>query len=98
MLLPRFHVRIGQTVKAGDLLFELDNRQTAADLKVRQAALPVNDALVAVAEANLRQTEDQYERAQKLIGTGGIMQQEFVTIQQAYQSARCAAGPGQPGV
>ena len=32
-------VRIGQEVKAGDLLFELDNRQAEADLKVREAAL-----------------------------------------------------------
>ena len=29
-------VRIGQTVKAGDLLFGLDSRQTEADLKVRR--------------------------------------------------------------
>ncbi len=100
-------VRIGQTVKAGDLLFELDKRQTEADLKLRQAALavaqeqlrklklqprpeevPVSEAQVEVAEANLRQLEDQYERARKLIGTGAIAQQEFVTSQQAYQSAR----------
>src|SRR5262245_9103090 len=33
------HVAIGQRVKAGDLLFELDDRQTVADLKVRQAAV-----------------------------------------------------------
>ena len=67
-------VRIGQTVKAGDLLFELDDRQAVADLKARQAALaiaqeqlrrlnlqprpeevPVSEAQVEVAEANLRQ-------------------------------------------
>src|SRR5271167_3355275 len=48
-------VRIGQTVKAGDLLFELDKRQTEADLKVRQAALPVSEAQVEVTRANLRQ-------------------------------------------
>jgi len=46
------HVRIGQEVKAGDLLFELDRRQAEADLKVRQAAL-------AVAHAQLRQMELQ---------------------------------------
>jgi len=31
-------VRIGQEVKAGDVLFELDPRQTAADMKVRVVA------------------------------------------------------------
>jgi len=46
------HVRIGQEVKADDLLFELDKRATEADLKVRQAAL-------AVAQAQLHQMELQ---------------------------------------
>ncbi len=45
-------VRIGQVVKAGDVLFELDRRQAEADLKVRQAAL-------AVAQTQFRQMELQ---------------------------------------
>jgi HlyD family secretion protein len=74
-------VRVGQEVKAGDLLFELDRRAAEADLKVRQAALaaaraqlrqmelqprpetvPPLEAQLQVAEANLRQAKDQYER------------------------------------
>jgi len=81
-------VRIGQTVKIGDLLFELDSRQTDADLKVRQAALLVSDAQVGVAKANLHQMDDQYKRAKELMGTGAIAPQDFVTSEQAYQSAR----------
>jgi multidrug resistance efflux pump len=45
-------VRIGQEVKAGTLLFELDKRQAEADLKVRQAAL-------AAAQDQLRRLELQ---------------------------------------
>jgi HlyD family secretion protein len=105
--ITRVWVHIGQTVKAGTLLFELDKRQTEADLQLRQTALavaqeqlrrlqlqprpeevPVSEAQVGVAEANLRQLEDQYERARKLVGTGAIAQQDFVTSQQVYQSAR----------
>ena len=37
----KVRVRIGQKVKAGDILFDLDQRQTAADLQVRQSALVV---------------------------------------------------------
>jgi HlyD family secretion protein len=100
-------VRIGQTVNGGDLLFELDNRQAAADFKFRQTLLavaqeqlrklklqprpeevPVSEAQVAVAEANLRHLQDQYERAQKLIDKGALTPQDFVTAQQAYQSVR----------
>ncbi|HXY36434.1 MAG TPA: efflux RND transporter periplasmic adaptor subunit [Planctomycetaceae bacterium] len=45
-------VRIGQTVSAGDLLFELDKRATMADLKVKQAQ-------VVQAEKSLRELELQ---------------------------------------
>jgi HlyD family secretion protein len=46
------HVRIGQEVKKGQLLFELDRRQTEADLQVRLAA-------VENAESQLRKLERQ---------------------------------------
>jgi RND family efflux transporter MFP subunit len=81
-------VRIDQLVKAGDLLFELDPRQTEADLQVRQANVLVTQAQVGVAQANFLQMEDQYERAQKLLAKNAIAPQEFVTSQQAYKSAR----------
>ena len=48
-------MRIGQEVKAGDLLVQLDRRQAEAQLKVNQAQ-------VAVARATERQTEDTYKR------------------------------------
>jgi multidrug efflux pump subunit AcrA (membrane-fusion protein) len=51
-VVTKIPVRIGQEVKAGDLLFELDRRQTEADLAVRRAAL-------AAAEAQLRRLELQ---------------------------------------
>jgi HlyD family secretion protein len=100
-------VHIGQTVKAGDLLFELDSRQTQADLKLRQAALmatqeqlrrlnlqprqeevPVNEAQVEVAQANLKELQDQFERARKLVASNAIAQEDFINSQQAFQSAR----------
>src|SRR5208282_337387 len=81
-------IHIGQEVKAGDILFELDPRQTQADLQVREATVPVNEAQRAVAEANLRQMTDQYQRALQLHANGGVSEQEFVTAEQNYQSAR----------
>lgn len=100
-------VVVGQSVKANDLLVELDTRQAAAELKLREAVLqatqqqlrkltlqprpeeiPASEAQVEVAEANLRQTTDQYERSQKLLTMGGIAQQEFIASQQAHNSAR----------
>jgi RND family efflux transporter MFP subunit len=89
-VVTRVAARIGQEVKTGDILFELDPRQTEADLKVREAGVPVNEAQVAVAEANLRQQTDQRERAMRLRSQGAIADQEFVTAEQSYQSARAS--------
>lgn len=54
-LVVRVPVRIGEEVKAGDLLVELDKRQAEAQLQVNQAQ-------VAVAKATERQAEDAYRR------------------------------------
>jgi multidrug resistance efflux pump len=51
-VVTRVQVGIGQEVKSGDLLFELDARQAEADLKVREANLRL-------AEENLRKLELQ---------------------------------------
>ncbi len=51
-VVTRIAVRIGQEVKAGTLLFELDHRQAQADLLVRQAG-------AAAARAQLRRLEMQ---------------------------------------
>jgi multidrug resistance efflux pump len=100
-------VSIGQRVKAGELLFELDTRQATAELTFRKAALavaeeqlrrlklqprpeelPASLALVDYAEANVKQQEDLFARAQKLVGTGAFSQEEFVIREQTLRTAR----------
>ncbi len=49
-VVDRVHVRIGQEVKAGDLLFELDRRQAQSAIPPLQAALAVATAQQAVAQ------------------------------------------------
>jgi HlyD family secretion protein len=106
-VVKEIHVRIGQEVKSGELLVELDKRQATADLNVRRAALeaaqaqarkldlqprpeeiPPSEAQVGVAEANLQLTKDQWERGKELRSTNAISMEDFVTREQAYQSAR----------
>jgi RND family efflux transporter MFP subunit len=81
-------VRIGQEVKAGNLLFELDPRLTEADLKVREANVVVGEAQVGVAEAALKMTRDQYERAKQSRESGVIAEQDYVIAEQACSSAQ----------
>lgn len=47
-------VKVGQAVKAGDVLFRLDGRELAAQLKVREAALRVASEQLARLEAGTR--------------------------------------------
>jgi RND family efflux transporter MFP subunit len=62
----RVWVHIGQIVKTGDLLFELDPRQTEAELKVREATVLVSEAQVEAADATRRTLQDQWERDQMM--------------------------------
>jgi multidrug efflux system membrane fusion protein len=52
------HVKDGQMVKAGDLLFELDDRALKADVDRDQATLEKDQALLASAEADLKRAKD----------------------------------------
>lgn len=59
-------VTVGQKVKAGDSLFQLDTRHLEAELRVRQAAVNGAQAQVRTAESLLSDARDQLARAQKL--------------------------------
>jgi multidrug efflux system membrane fusion protein len=67
------HVKDGQMVRAGDLLFSLDDRQAKADLARDQAILARDTALLAAANSGL-------ERARTL-------RDENTGTQQAYETA-----------
>lgn len=84
----RVGASIGQEVKAGALLIELDRRPAEADLKVREGALTVAQAQERVAEADFRQRQDVWERNRRLIHTGAISEEDFIASEQAFRSAR----------
>jgi HlyD family secretion protein len=75
------HVRISQSVKAGDLLFELDKRAAEADFHVREAQ-------VGVADSNVRLQKDQLDRGERLLPRQAITQQDYVTRLESYRSAQ----------
>jgi HlyD family secretion protein len=79
-LVVRVPVKIGQEVKAGDLLVELDKRQAEAQLKVNQAQ-------VAVARATERQTEDTYRR-DLAASREAVSDQQRVSDEEAWRLAQ----------
>ena len=79
-LVVQVPVKIGEEVKAGDLLVELDKRQAEAQLKVNQAQ-------VAVAYATERQAEDTYKR-DLATSRDAVSDQQRVSDEEAWQLAK----------
>jgi HlyD family secretion protein len=80
-VVTKVNVRIGQVVKIGDLLFELDERLTNAQLKV-------NEAQVAAAEATVTMNKDQRDRGAQMLQSRAISEQDMVTLEQTYRNSQ----------
>jgi multidrug resistance efflux pump len=70
-------VKIGQEVKAGDLLFKVDTRDLDAELKVRQAALELARVKIPESEANLGDMTRMLELYQAVSDPRAITQEEL---------------------
>ena len=82
-VVTRVAVRIGQPVKAGELLFELDNRQTEAELRVRQRALAIAEEQLRKLKAQPRPEEVPVTRAQVDVAEANLK-----LMQDQYERAR----------
>jgi len=82
--ITEIHVKDGQIVKAGDLLFVLDDRALQAQLARDQATLAKDEAGLASAMAEL-------DRAKSLLGSS-ISQQTLETAQAAAKAAQATIG------
>jgi RND family efflux transporter MFP subunit len=81
-------VTVGQTVKAGDPLFRLDDRQRQADLAARQAALCVAETEVKVNAALLDDASRQFKFLENLKDKNAISAEEFAKRQSAVEEAQ----------
>lgn len=70
--------RPGDTVKAGDILIVLDDRELVAQQREAVASL-------AAAEADLVTRKSEYERFKTLRGTGGVSAEELNRVEGAYR-------------
>jgi Multidrug resistance efflux pump len=75
-VVTQVHVKIGQAVKEGDLLFELDNRQPAAELQFRQAALTAAEAQLKRLELQPRPEEVPASEAQVRAAEANLVEQK----------------------
>jgi multidrug resistance efflux pump len=95
------HVREGDRVRPGQLLVEIDNRDTTAQLRKAQAgtseaenalqevesAIRAAESAKAAAEANKALATSTYNRFQALLERRSVSQQEFDEVQAKYKAA-----------
>ncbi len=65
-LIQSVNVRVGDLVKNGDVLFQMDSRDADANVKTQTARAAVESARVAEAQTFLADRQDQFDRSTKL--------------------------------
>ena len=86
-VVARVFVKVGQQVKVGEPLFQLDDRHLTAELEVRKAALAASEAKVETAITSRADAGDQFDRAKTLSTTKVISPDEFARRDFAVQTA-----------
>jgi HlyD family secretion protein len=81
-------VTVGQSVKAGDPLFKLDDRQRRADLAGRQAELRVAESQAKVNAAMLEDVSRQLNFAESLRDKSAISSEELTRRRSAVETAQ----------
>lgn len=96
--LNKLFVEEGKSVKAGDILGQLENDDLQASLDEARAALKVADAALKNAEAELQDATANYQRAQALRKTGAMSEQAFDAAEARYKKAVAMERSAQFGI
>lgn len=88
--LKKLYVEIGDVVKAGDLIAELDPQVYQSRVAADEAKLAALRAQLAQQEAQAAFDEMEFARAEKLIKTKAISQQEWETKEKTLQVSKAA--------
>jgi len=75
-LVTKVNVKVGDEVKAGDVIVEQDTRDAAALVASQEAELAALQKQVAEAEVSLADKRDQWARTEKLIATRVVSEDE----------------------
>lgn len=83
-------VSLGQEVKRGDLIAEIDSTTQQNDLEINKAKLSTYEAQLVSREVDLRVAETQYEREKKLRARNAASDESLENAENAYAAARAA--------
>lgn len=84
----KLHVVVGQDVKKGDMIAEIDSVPQINQLETDQAQLKSFQAQLAAKKISLRMAESQYLRAKKLRAVDAASQEALESLEDAYALAK----------
>lgn len=84
----RVHVGVGDRVRKGDVLFEIEDRQYSLGVKQAEAAQRAAKAGVGQAEIALANAEEEFLRAKEFFERQMISQQQMDAAKLQYESAK----------
>ena len=83
-------VEIGDTVKKGDLIAQIDPRLASNQLKTARATLDSNKAALLSRQASLTQAKQQYNRQKAMFAEGATSKEALETAEANYKTALAA--------
>ena len=86
--IKRMHVKIGDVVKKGDLIAEIDNVSQTNELDRNKAQLVAYQAQLESAQIALRTAQRKHSRYKTLSGADAVSKEEFESTEDALASAR----------
>lgn len=84
----KMYVKMGDTVKQGDLIAEIDSTTQLNTLNTNKAKLETYQAQLASAQIALRTAERKYQRYQTLVKEGAVSQEDFNTVEDSLAAAQ----------
>ena len=88
--IERLAVSLGDAVKKGDLIAEIDSTTQKNDLEINKAKLNTYEAQLVSREIALKVAESQYEREKKLKTRNAASDESLENAENTYASARAA--------
>ena len=88
--IEKLYVSVGQEVKKGDLIAEIDSTTQQNEVDINKAQLKSYQAQLEAAETSLKIAEKQYKRAQTLKKQNAVSEEDLEDAEDVYKTAKSA--------
>ena len=89
--IEKLYVTVGQEVKKGDLIAEIDSTTQQNEVNINKAKIDSYKAQLAAAEVSLKIAKKQYDRTSKLRGQNAASVEDLENAENSYETAKSKA-------